>query len=98
MKIIQIKNKPLRALVSILAVLVMIAAGLGTVGGVFYLIGSQFGLLGLMASPEKAGLVADVVMGFATLLAIVIVLLVLSAISLVVYGWIKKLYNGPFGP
>ena len=91
MKIIQIKNKPLRALVSILAVLAMIVAGLGTIGGLSYLIGSRFGFFGLMASPEKAGLLTDVCLGFATLL-------IIAAGSIVLLLWSKKLYNGPFDP
>ena len=98
MKIIQIKNKPLRALVSILAVLAMIAAGLGTIGGLSYLIGSRFGFFGLMASPEKAGLLVDVGLGLAILLLIAAGSIVLLLISLGIYEWSKKLYNGPFGP
>jgi len=91
---IPIKNRVMRGVASALAVLVMIAAGLG----VFYLIGSQFGLFGLRASPEKAGLPADILLGFITLLAIAFGLLVILLISLGLYGWIKKLYSGVFSP
>lgn len=83
---------------SILTVLIMIAAGVGTIGGLFYLVGSQFRFFRLGTSLENAGWLADVALGFVTLYVIVIGLFILIMILYVICTWIKKLYNGPFNP
>lgn len=98
MKVIQIKNKPLRAIVSALALLAMVVTGVAVLGVISY-------GLGLLVANNVAyyqfytneGLLI-LGFGFSCLAGGLIVLFLLCVIFYVLYQGAKKLYHGPFDP
>lgn len=95
MKIIQIKNKPLRAIVSTLALLLMIGGGAAVLGVIFYEVG-RISPLNLAVPDPNVFYIGFI--GFATIFFAAAAIFFAVLIAQGIYESIKALYNGPFDP